>query len=245
MLSNQAKYRLEVALTDEKLAKELAFALENKPTKLSKELKYRLEVALANEQLAKELIKTIESSVVIEPSQELKRVLEIALTSTEIAQQFISEVVAPIEVEPEEPIEPEAFVESATMSPISGDVPLAIAESLVLTITIDGEGFEELEIDHSLAGVFKEFSVYANESNPYGDSQAEFEAAGVEVTYANKTFTIDLGLEITNAIRSESSVSFYHAVRDAQGAYLWGSMSPATPENTTTYVLVDSEEVEG
>lgn len=115
--------------------------------------------------------------------------------------------------------------------------------SLVLTVGTQNDGdVYELEVDHSLQSVLPEFSVYANESNPYGTSRANFEAMGVTVSYsaAANQWVIDFGDEVTDDIRDNGGdVRFYFVLRDADDNILWGSMSPTSPENTFNFNLVE------
>lgn len=130
-------------------------------------------------------------------------------------------------------------VSSVQMEPASGTSELAEGETFKLEIQVLGSmlGRFELEVDHSL-GEMPEFSVYADESDPYGGDKSQFEDVGVTVEYSNGKFNIDLGSQITQLIASKPEVKFYYAVRDYSGKYLWGSMNPTSPENTRTYTVV-------
>lgn len=118
-------------------------------------------------------------------------------------------------------------------------------ENLVLTVTAQNDGdVAELEVDHSLHATYPEFSVYANEANPYGtaDDKADFDALGVTVSYnaANSQWVIDLGPIITQGVVSTSgSITFYFVIKDADKNVLWGSMSPTTASNTFSFDLVN------
>jgi len=51
-------------------------------------------------------------------------------------------------------------------------VILSSGETFKFTVdAYDAGGLYELEIDHSLEDVFPEFSVYADENNPYGTAE--------------------------------------------------------------------------
>lgn len=116
-------------------------------------------------------------------------------------------------------------------------------ETLVLTITAQNDGdVHELEVDHSFQGTYPEFSVYANEVDPYGGDQADFAALGVTVTYsaANSQWVIDFGPTITSGVTGDGGViDFYFVLRDASRNILWGSMDTVTPENTFGFDLVE------
>lgn len=109
--------------------------------------------------------------------------------------------------------------------------------NLVLTVGTQNDGdVYELEIDHSLSSLLPEFSVYADEANPYGgatcgpgsvlDCKTEFNNAGVTVTYsaAANQWVIDFGQTVTDVIRDNGKVNFYFVLRDANKNTLWGSM---------------------
>lgn len=133
----------------------------------------------------------------------------------------------------------EAEVTAVSLLPSSDTYQLPEGETFKLEIQVLGSmlGRFELEVDHSL-GEMPEFSVYADESDPYGGDKSQFEDVGVTVEYSNGKFNIDLGSQITQLIASKPEVKFYYAVRDYSGKYLWGSMNPTSPENTRTYTVV-------
>jgi hypothetical protein len=88
---------------------------------------------------------------------------------------------------------------------------------------------DELEVDHSLEGTLPEFSVYADEENPYGTDadKEQFEALGVIVDYANGTWTITLPEPITVGESTEIStlnMTFYLKLIDVYGNE-FGSMN--------------------
>lgn len=129
-----------------------------------------------------------------------------------------------------------------SVSPAEGPVVLAADETFVLTVNAyDADGdLYELEIDHSMEATLPEFSVYASAENPYGTSedQAQFAAAGVEVTYdaTEQKWTIDFGPDITGLFLENGGITFYLVLHDLAGNK-WGSMSPPTSENTFAYTL--------
>lgn len=118
-------------------------------------------------------------------------------------------------------------------------------DSFVMTVTTQNDGdVYELEVDHSYEGTYPEFSVYADETNPYGSAQdaADFEALGVSVTYsaASSQWTIDFGDTITQGMVSGGGIAnFYFVLKDDSGNALWGSMYDTTPENTFNFDLVN------
>lgn len=137
----------------------------------------------------------------------------------------------------------EAEVTEVSLLPSSGTYQLPEGETFKLEIQVLGSmlGRFELEVDHSVEEM-PEFSVYADESDPYGGDKSQFEAVGVTVEYSNGKFNIDLGSQITQLMASKPEVKFYYAVRDYSGKYLWGSMNPVTPENTRVYKIEIDEE---
>lgn len=131
-------------------------------------------------------------------------------------------------------------ISGVMFSPKSGEVKIPNGKSLIIEITFAGNGAYSLEVDHSLQGTLPEFSVYADNTNPYGteEDKEEFEEAGVEVSYLRNKWTINFGPAITNVIRANPNTRFYFAVKDNEGNYLWGSMNPTTPSNTLKYTII-------
>ena len=136
---------------------------------------------------------------------------------------------------------PQAHAAEVTgTSPATGSVVLPGDGTFKLTITTDGDpNIAELEVDHSLQDSLPEFTLCADETQPYCDapSQSQFEAAGVSVTFTSGAWTIDFGSDVTKDFLDNGGITFYLAMRDADGDYLWGSMSPTTPANTFAYTL--------
>ena len=115
-------------------------------------------------------------------------------------------------------------------------------DSLILTVTAQNDGdVHELEIDHSLYNVLQEFSVYADEADPYGGDGALFATAGVNVTYsaANSQWVIDFGQTVTDVIRDNGGkINFHLVLRDANHNILWGSMDLPAPDSTFSFDTV-------
>lgn len=136
---------------------------------------------------------------------------------------------------------------SSIISVTSNIADVPNGASLVLTIGVQNDGdVYELEVDHSYddhhPGTFPEFSVYADESDPYGGDGHLFAALGASVVYsaANNQWTIDFGQDITDDINTIGDpITFYFALRDAEGGYLWGGMSSPTEEVRFTYDTVE------
>lgn len=124
--------------------------------------------------------------------------------------------------------------------------------SLVLTIGTQNDGdVHELEVDHTLYAQLPEFSVYADEADPYGgatcgpssdqDCRTQFENAGVEVTYsaAENQWVIDFGDAVTDVIRNNGQINFHFVLRDANRNILWGSMDLPAPESTFRFDAIE------
>ena len=102
-------------------------------------------------------------------------------------------------------------------------------------------GLYELEIDHSMASpAFPEFSLYADSSNVYGDSESatQFVNAGVQASYdeTKQKWTIDFGTYVTNAIVTNGGITIYIVVEDLAGNQ-FGSMYTVTADNTFAYTV--------
>lgn len=150
-------------------------------------------------------------------------------------------------------------ISMANVSPARGAVELVEGETLKLVVTANleaGEELRELEVDHSYDNtnpLFPEFSVYANESDPYNDHWADpaqtgqeaiFASLGASVTYSasDNQWVLDFGTAITDIILEDGGdVTFHFVLRgvntDTEAAISWGSMSPITPDNTFAYSL--------
>lgn len=115
---------------------------------------------------------------------------------------------------------------------VSGDPD---APSFSITVTVEGEGYHELEIDHSLEDDFPEFSVYADSDDPYNGKESEFTDWGASVTYTEGTWTINFGETATGFMKSAGTFRVYLVIKDENGTPLFGSMSPPTPENTFVF----------
>ncbi|WP_010098744.1 S-layer homology domain-containing protein [Ornithinibacillus scapharcae] len=131
-----------------------------------------------------------------------------------------------------------------TVTPTDGtDVALEAGQNLILTIDAQDDNLRELEVDHNIAGL-PEFSVYADEANPYGtdDLRTQFEAQGVSVTYSTdtQTWTIDFGETVTNTIiNNGGNATFYLVLKDEAGNS-FGSMDPTDETNTFSYTVTRS-----
>lgn len=126
------------------------------------------------------------------------------------------------------------------VTPAEGAIVMAWDENFILTVDASDANLYELEIDHSLEGNpnLPEFSVYANEIDPYGGDGALFSAAGVTVSYdaTDQVWVIDFGATVTEAFINNGGITFYLVLKDLAGN-TWGSMSPTTPANTYAYTL--------
>jgi len=129
-----------------------------------------------------------------------------------------------------------------SVNPVEGAVVLTALDTFVWEVDAadSGDNLYELEIDHSMASAFPEFSVYADAANPYGtpEDQALFGTAGVSVTYdaVLQKWTIDFGTAVTDAFIANGGITFYVVLKDDVGNQ-WGTMYGTTPENTFIYDL--------
>lgn len=132
-----------------------------------------------------------------------------------------------------------------SVTPTKGTtVELQDDETFVLQVAAADNNLRELEVDHNMSEL-PEFSVYANEENPYGSDElkAQFNAQGVTVTYdaETQTWTIDFGQAVTNKMTEKGDVKFYFVLKDESGNE-WGSMDPTTEENTFNYTVTKEED---
>ena len=133
-----------------------------------------------------------------------------------------------------------------SVEPEEGEVVIKDGESFVFIVRAFDKNLYELEIDHSLEDILPEFSVYADEDNPYGslEDKAKFESYGVTVTYDadTQTWTIDFGDEITaNFFLAAQQVRFFIVIHDIYGN-TWGTMYGTTPENTFVYDFISYDD---
>lgn len=127
------------------------------------------------------------------------------------------------------------------VTPPEGEVVLPVGAPFVLTVDGSDRHLFELEIDHSMEATLPEFSVYANDGDPYGGQYDQFATLGVTVTYnaAEQRWTIDFGQTITDLFIAEGGITFYIVLKDFAGN-TWGSMDPTTPENTFEYTITQA-----
>src|SRR5690554_667841 len=126
------------------------------------------------------------------------------------------------------------------LSPLTGEVLLDENEAFILVIEASDPNLFSLELDHNLSHLLPEFTVYANQLDPYGSIEDEnaFIAAGVTVTYneLTQTWTIDFGNLVTTTMIDNDGVTFYMVIKDTFDNQ-FGSMDPTTVENTFTFDL--------
>lgn len=116
----------------------------------------------------------------------------------------------------------------------------------VVTVDANDVNLYELEIDNSLEPGLPQFSVYADQADPYGGDGTQFEAAGVEVTYDPLTQTWVLTFEnggfALDTIIANQGITFYAVIYDMAGN-TWGSMYTVTPDNTFAYTLYQQQPI--
>ncbi|WP_035375950.1 InlB B-repeat-containing protein, partial [Haploplasma axanthum] len=105
---------------------------------------------------------------------------------------------------------------------------------LVLVVKAYDENLKELEIDHNLERLAElpEFSVYADSTNPYGDSKNAFEQLGVIVTFKDGEWTITFGESREEIIKNNTNKFVVYFVVSDYAGNKFGSMDPTTPGNT-------------
>lgn len=129
-----------------------------------------------------------------------------------------------------------------SVSPAEGSLSLGPSETFIFVVdAADAVGLYELEIDHSMASLeFPEFSLYADSSNVYGDSESatQFEDAGVQASYdeTEQKWTIDFETGVTNDIVANGGITIYIVVEDLAGNQ-FGSMYTVTADNTFAYTV--------
>lgn len=137
----------------------------------------------------------------------------------------------------------------------AGDITLNTDGSFTLTIQATGDLIHALEIDHwygdygAYASVdLPEFTVYADELNPYWSEQLKtaFEGQGVTVQYnaSATTWTINFAEAIVDQMKHDNinEVEFYIAIHN-RAWDKWGSMSPTSPTNTFKYTFKKPQQI--
>lgn len=124
--------------------------------------------------------------------------------------------------------------------PAEGEVFLSEGETFKLTVDAFDENLFELEVDNTLEPTLPQFTVYADEANPYGTPAAQllFEAAGANVTYDATTqkWVIDFGVALTTLMMNNGGNDFYLVARDV-ALNASGDMGNITDEITFSYTL--------
>ena len=99
--------------------------------------------------------------------------------------------------------------------------------------------FISIKIDHRVSYT-TEFSLYADSTNVYGDSESatQFTTAGVQASYdeTEQKWSIDFGTNITDAIVTNGGITIYIVVEDLAGNQ-FGSMYTVTEDNTFAYTV--------
>lgn len=124
--------------------------------------------------------------------------------------------------------------------PAEGEVLLNPNETFKLTVDAFDENLYELEVDNTLEPTLPQFTIYADETNPYGTPAAQllFEAAGANVTYDATTqiWVIDFGVALTTLMMNNGGNDFYLVARDVS-ENASGDMGNITDEITFSYTL--------
>lgn len=139
--------------------------------------------------------------------------------------------------EPEPEPEIEGSVDEVTL-PEGGNVVLGENETYKFTVDYVGEDVAFLEMDINVTDPATpelariQYTLAANEADPYNGVESEFSVQGVTVTYseAEQRWVIDFGPAVTTALVASGQVKIYSALRNANGDYLWGDMYNTTEE---------------
>lgn len=133
---------------------------------------------------------------------------------------------------PIDPPGPTPIVDGVIVTPNGG---LVADRPFVMEVNVSGEGFYMLEVDHSMQQTIPEFTVYADENDPYAGRKDDYDAWDTTVEYSNGKWTLSFGTRVTDLFEDAGEVRFYLVIMDANRNVIWGSMDPTTPENTFTY----------
>lgn len=141
--------------------------------------------------------------------------------------------------DPNDPQGPLGNIESVTFTPASGPIVLAEGQTFQYSVQPVGTGAAELELDiiienpaSPLSGK-EQFSLYADENNPYGDDAHLFQQYGIDAIFEDGKWDINFGANVTAALAASGEVKIYAVVRDINGQLLWGDMNKVTPEMLT------------
>lgn len=117
-------------------------------------------------------------------------------------------------------------------------VEVGPGDSFVWTVdAFDDSALVELEVDNSIELVVPQFTVFADEADPYGGLEALYASFGATVTYDadDQQWMIGFG-DFTQVMLANGGITFYIEVNDVDGNF-FGDMFNVTPENTFDYTF--------
>lgn len=123
-------------------------------------------------------------------------------------------------------------------------VEVGPGDSFVWTVdAFDESALVELEVDNSIELIVPQFTVYANEADPYTDGvdpeagEAAYASYNASVTYDadDQKWMISFG-DFTQAMLANGGITFYIEVNDVHDNF-FGDMFNVTPENTFEYTF--------
>jgi hypothetical protein len=171
-------------------------------------------------------------SIVAEIKDQYGRLLTDSIADPATEQQF-SYTFAPVE----------SLAASSwfALDPASETVVANAAVPFELTI---GTGFEtartlEIKTDLPSPDALMDFTLVADETDPYGGNESTFTDLGVSVTYSatTKEWVIDFGQDVTDSMFVRSNVQFVAALKDGVGRQLTGSIDDPQAEQQFWYTF--------
>ena len=118
-------------------------------------------------------------------------------------------------------------------------VEVGPGDSFVWTVdAFDDSALVELEVDNSIETIVPQFTVYADEADPYGGLEALYASFGTTVTYdaGYQEWVISFGTFFTDAIFTNGGITFYIEVNDEWNNF-FGDMFSVPAEATFTYTF--------